>query len=112
MAIISIQACYPDPEVKGFDKEAWKTRKPDCSDRWIEEAQKVVSQKNRILGLGQAEVTWLLGSPEEHELYARNQKFYYYHLTADTCEQQAQKRLNIHFDAIDRVKEIVIDLRE
>lgn len=70
-------------------------------------AQFIIENQDKLLGEGQAEVKGLLGQPDEHELYRRNQKFFYYDLTPtkDICQY---RRLSIRFDALDRVKELMI----
>jgi hypothetical protein len=102
-------SCYPKIEIEGFDAERWNTPITECSQTKTDLAALIISQEDQILGKGQAEVKELLGQPDEHELYRRNQKFFYYNLTAqDSCSSVAKKRLSILFDALDRAKEVMI----
>jgi hypothetical protein len=55
----------------------------------------------------------LLGKADMNELSKRNQKFYYYYLEAgkqckDSSKTQVAKRIQIRFDAINNVNEVVV----
>lgn len=107
--ILLLTSCYSVPEIDGFDKEEWLADFESCEDTKLALARTIIAHQELILGEGQAEVKALLGQPSEHELYRRNQKFFYYNLTPtqDSCEITGQ-RLSIRFDALDRVKELMI----
>ncbi len=104
-------SCYPKISIEGFDNEAWQKPIETCDDNKESLAQLLIMQQDKILGKGQAEIKELLGQPSEHELYRRNQKFFFYILTpADTCKNvMIQTKLSIKFDAIDRAKELMIE---
>ena len=69
----------------------------------------LVEHKDQLLGEGQTQIKKLLGQPDEHELYKRTEKFFYYNLTpGDTCDIETPRRLSIRFDALDRAKEVMI----
>lgn len=103
--ILVLSSCYPVPEIDGFDLEAWG-KAPGCDTLKTRQAKLLISQSEKLLGKGEATVKGLLGKPSEHELYNRNQKFFYYGLTDKNCP--APKRLSVKFDALDRAKEIRI----
>ena len=104
----SLSACYSIPEIEGFDKTAWQSEL-SCDTNRLVMVQLLISQQEKLLGEGQAEIKLLLGAPDEHELYNRNQKFFYYNLTPPTgCEDGVFHRLSVKFDALDRVKEVMI----
>lgn len=98
------------PEIAGFDVEAWKSRINDCSQSKVAMAETLIQHQDKLLGKGQSAIKSYLGAPYANELYQRNQKFFYYKLTAgDTCASVDKPlMLSIRFDAIDRVKELMI----
>ena len=72
---MSLISCYPKIQVEGFDQSDWKNPLT-CDHNRMELAQLLIENQDEILGKGQAEIKSLLGQPEEHELYNRNQKFF------------------------------------
>ncbi|MEQ8582939.1 MAG: hypothetical protein RIC30_11625 [Marinoscillum sp.] len=108
LLVFLLSACYSIPKIEGFDKVAWGSEL-SCNANRLSDAQLLVSQQDKLLGEGQAEIKLLLGAPDEHELYNRNQKFFYYNLTPSSgCENGTFRRLSVKFDALDRVKEVMI----
>lgn len=105
--LLTLSGCYSIPEIPGFEKEGWQAALSDCSGNREEMATILVANEEKLLAEGQAEIKALLGQPEEHELYNRNQKFFYYDLSKAGC-QPIQRRLSVRFDALDRVKEVSI----
>lgn len=107
--ILLVSSCYSTPKIEGFDPDVWKVEIKYCDQSKVALAQVLVDHKEQLLGAGQAQVKKYLGQPNEHELYRRTQKFFYYNLTpGDTCEIEQPQRLSIRFDALDRAKEIMI----
>lgn len=106
LTAILFAQCYSIPNIEGFDQGNWLQSAISCEDNRMTQADLLVEQQGKLLGEGQAEIKTLLGQPTEHELYNRNQKFFYYQLVeGDSC---ANRRLSVRFDALDRVKEIRI----
>ncbi|MFT6881909.1 MAG: hypothetical protein ACI83W_001136 [Marinoscillum sp.] len=105
--IFVLSGCYSIPNIEGFDQAAWDAN--DCQNPRINQQSLIMEQQEKLLAEGQAEIKTLFGQPDEHELYNRNQKFFYYNLSPDSCESLYQmKRLSIRFDALDRVKEVLV----
>ncbi|MEP5791783.1 MAG: hypothetical protein ABJ313_12670 [Cyclobacteriaceae bacterium] len=106
---ILLSGCYTTPRIEGFDTDLWKTPIKYCDQDKLELAKILEKNEDKLLGEGQTQIKKLLGQPDEHELYRRTEKFFYYNLTAgDTCNIVHQRRLSIRFDALDRTKEVVI----
>ncbi len=101
-------SCYPKLEVPGFNSESWENRKDACEDG-LAQGTLLLNHSYLLLTNGEVQIKALLGEPDEHELYTRNEKFFYYDLTSDTC--QTQKRLSIRFNALDRAKEVTVIVR-
>lgn len=104
--LMALSACYSIPTIKGFNKSEWSAKLSSCSENRLDQAQVLLDNQKLLLGEGQAEIKSLLGQPTEHELYNRNQKFFYYNLTLPECVPAY--RLSVRFDALDRVKEVLI----
>ena len=70
-------------------------------------------EKTKLLGLDEMQLVELLGSPDQNELYSRNQKFYYYFIEpAPSCDvkgDSTSERLVIRFNAVGLAKEVSIE---
>lgn len=110
LSVVLFTSCYNKPEIEGFDEHEWKTEINNCQQSKVAQAELLIENEDKLLGEGQAVIKSLLGQPDAHELYRRNQKFFYYNLTvSDTCPNiKKTSILSIHFDAIDRVKELTL----
>ncbi len=109
--ICLLACCTPkNPEIRFIDLAKWQTDRHGCTGYRSESANAIFQQKEKLLGLTENQVLRLLGKPDAAELYRRNQKIYYYSLTADsTCSHPAQKplKLALYFNATGRVKEVL-----
>lgn len=105
MSII-LTSCYQTPQIEGFDQSAWE--KPiSCQDHRLTEGKILLANETTLLESNQNEIQKLLGNPDEHELYSRNQKFFYYDLSPK-CDSLPRRRLALRFDALGRVNEVNI----
>lgn len=107
--ILSFSSCYSVPEIAGFSADIWNKPISGCDAEKLQQAEILVQEEAKLLSKGEAQIKKLLGAPDEHELYDRNQKFFYYDLNAKDCNPG--QRLSIRFDALDRVKEVMIIVR-
>ena len=111
--ILTFSSCgTPLPEFKDLDLEAWRNDKNACNAYRSGKIEEIKSQKDKFLALDQAQIIALLGKPERNELYKRNQKFYYYHLTpGPECAGAPEKnsQLVIRFNATGLAKEVAIE---
>ncbi|MEQ8337198.1 MAG: hypothetical protein RIA62_07620 [Cyclobacteriaceae bacterium] len=99
-------SCYNAPQIAGFDEQAWQ-QSISCDQDRLNQAAILLKNEERLLASNQNEIQELLGSPNEHELYSRNQKFFYYDLRPK-CDTIPGQRLSIRFDALGRVNDIQI----
>jgi hypothetical protein len=100
------------PNLDDIDLTQWKADRHGCLGYRMATSRALFSQKEKLLGLTENQILKLLGKPDAAELYKRNQKFYYYQLTADsTCAASApqSQRLMLHFNATGRVQEVIKD---
>lgn len=101
-----LYSCYSTPTIEGFDPEEWN-QEINCESNRLGSARLLLTHEEELLALNQNEITALLGKPDEHELYDRNQKFFYFNLT-EKCDSLPIQRLSFRFDALGRVNEINI----
>lgn len=102
----------PLPHLENVDLTVWKSDPDGCQGQRALMVEQFKLQKNKMLGLSEAQIIELLGKPDENELYTRNQKFYYYFFTAGPeCAVPAQTSqvLNIRFNATGLAKEVAIE---
>lgn len=103
-----------------FDRKAWQLDRNGCETvraGLLDDLEKI---KPKLEGLDEIDLRKILGKPDFTELYSRNQKFYTYYIDAsDKCEdvqqdlERGERRLvQIRFDAINAVNEIVITREE
>lgn len=115
LLLLSICACVscgnPLPTLENFDSAVWKDDRNGCKGSRREMAASLEQQKGKLLALKEMQIVSLLGRPDGNELYERNQKFYYYNLTAGTaCASQDPTRLKleVRFNAMGVAKEVYI----
>jgi hypothetical protein len=102
-------SCYKTLTIDGFDKQEWSSFNTSCTAYRIEKVDLLLGNRELLLESTQNEIESLLGAPEEHELYKRNQKFFHYRLTPhDSCsdETTALKYLSVRFNAIGRASDV------
>ncbi len=101
LLLIILFSCYPKVRLDGFDKEAWAVSLTECTGYREEHLNILLQQKEILLEKNQNQIQELLGTPTRHELFSRNQKFFFYQLE---CDSKAELRLR--FDALGRLKEL------
>ncbi len=104
-------ACYTTPELAGFDASQWKLALQDCATDRTDLGRLIVDRFDELKGSSQNEVRNLLGKQDGHELFNRNQKFFYYNLT---CPDQQDEilQLRLRFDALGALREANIVKRK
>lgn len=119
--LIFIQlSCQTKVSLENFESEVWKNDKFGCKNLRQTQVKSLISQKEKIKGLGQNQIMQLLGKPDFQELYARNQRFYiYFYQKNQICDQpnnvintasiQNQKTIKLRFSALDMVTEVLVD---
>ncbi len=106
--------CYSKLSLEGFNKAKWTDQNTNCSSYRLDIATYIVENQTVLLEGTQNEIESLLGQPEEHELYQRNQKYFHYRLSPpDSCASyEALSFLSIRFNAIGRANLVQVMLRE
>ena len=111
--ITGIMACNKTVDLPDFDEERWKIDKNGCSNVRVDMADQLVKAKDHLKGLTEEEIVLVLGRPDKHELYKRNQKFFIYEIdNAPACSDYDSSKthtfFSIRYNATGRAKEIMI----
>ena len=105
LTLLFLIGCYSAPKIDGFDQQQWFNSLTECNDyRMLISDSIFKGSQSPLLTLSQNELQELLGKPDQHQLFNRNQKFFYYSLNCDKTYQLA-----VRFDALGRVKEVNIE---
>jgi hypothetical protein len=103
----------PLPVFDSMDLKAWQEDKHACNGQRTSMIKAIETQSEKLLALSEQDVISLLGTPDENELYKRNQKFFYYDVlpSRDCAGDRAtsQKKLVIRFNAVGLAKEVAIE---
>lgn len=105
---VVIVGCSSNPSIDGFDPAAWQKADVCSADR-IEGALLLEENEQMLQGMIQTKVEEFLGVAPRHELGKRSEKFFYYPIRSD-CDSLPNQSLQIRFDALARVKEVLIVL--
>lgn len=102
------------PTLDGFGTAEWKQDTGGCDGKRSSMKNALQQQKNKLLGLDEMDIITLLGSPDENELYTRNQKFYHYYLDPSAnCSSPDMPgdpgKLTLRFNAMGLVKEVTVN---
>lgn len=100
------------PELRGIDKKEWIEDRNGCLRKRRSMVKAIQEEKDKLLALDEMQVVALLGKPDHHELYKRNQKFYHYYLhPAEACAgvtDTVALSLVIRFNAMGLAKEVSV----
>lgn len=103
-------SCSKDQEpLDNFDYQVWKEDIGACNGKRQELGETLLKQKDKLLALDEMQMVNELGKPDAHELFKRNEKFFYYYLQPSRdCATFNGKtsRLVIRFNAVGLAKEI------
>lgn len=100
------------PTFDNLDLEMWKKDKDGCNGYRFETREAIETNIEKLKGLSEMDIVNLLGSPDQNELYKRNQKFYTYFLQPSaSCSQPVinPKKLVVRFNAMGLAKEVTVE---
>ena len=103
-------ACAGEARLKGFDNQGWQDDRMGCQSKRLTLIDDLMARKSEITGLGQEEISKLLGKPDQHELSSRNKKSFTYFLAQGPgCPNAVDNppKLIIRFDGLGRSKDII-----
>ncbi|MDX1628376.1 MAG: hypothetical protein R3345_06735 [Fulvivirga sp.] len=111
VCILLFSCSSPSKDVKEFDEAAWQSDENGCDNVRLQMLDQLIAAKDQLKGLNQNEIQALLGKPDRHELYKRNQKFFYYQISpGKDCPQPQEENiyLSIRFNATGLSKEVLV----
>ncbi len=106
-SLLLFSACTSSVEIPGLDIEKWNSSEV-CSDYRINGATLIEANDEVLLSLTQADIESIFGVAPRHQLWNRNEKFFYYPVTKDCGEGISNTSLFIRFDALGRAKEVLV----
>ena len=116
ISLIFLSSCSTQiPEITGLDYNEWINDKYGCKGE-REKMIKILNQnKEKFLRFNQNQMIDIFGRPENQTLYSRGQTIFYYFIKYnpecggdDIRSEDAQIKLEIRFDALNRSKEVYI----
>jgi len=109
-AVLLVACGKPLPTLDGIDLKQWKEDRNGCNHFREKVIEKLVPQKDKLLGLSEDDVIGLLGRPDQNELYKRNEKFFKYFLEpGPSCgKDSSDVILSIRFNSVGLAKETAI----
>lgn len=98
--------------IDGFDESSWKEDNYGCEGQRLKQLDLIKASKEILLGKTQNQIRDVLGAPDEHELYERTRKFFYYYLEpSEKCEDTSGSQpriLQIRFSAMGISNELFV----
>ncbi len=82
LAVLLVSCGRDMPTLPDIDIEEWKGDKNGCHGYRAGKEIELRQSLPELKGLSEVDIVQLLGRPDQNELYKRNQKFYYYFVTA------------------------------
>jgi len=115
LSVIWLASCGSPVQLDNFDADQWKMDLNGCKAIRQGSVKSLWGQRDKLKGLSQTQVKKLLGKPDKHELYKRNQKFFVYYLDpSESCENAEPdlkvQILVIRFNALGNADEIILQM--
>jgi hypothetical protein len=102
------------PEFENFSTENWKNDPQGCKGLRAKEIVHLEELKKAFYVAGETTVTNTLGRPNRHDLGKRMAKNYYYYVESE-CDQTSSSPLSwleIKFNSVSQVEEIVFKMAD
>jgi hypothetical protein len=103
-------SCKAVPDIQGFDSLAWKNDINGCEGKRFLLSTSLENERKKLKGIAGADLTRLLGTPNEVQVMERQQKYYIYWIqNPKICQDSVgeTKEVRIRLSAIDRVTEVI-----
>ena len=110
----SLAACSSSAKEFNFDDKTWKNDLNGCKGDRVRLASEVEQFRMKLLTRKEYVIRGLFGKPDAEELLERSQKIYVYYITpGPKCQtgnkdSQNQKALSVRFDALGKVREVML----
>ena len=110
--LICLLSCSGNSFSDEIDLDGWKSDNAACNGIRESIVNDILDKKPFFLGLPQEKVVDILGNPDRHQLYNRNQKFFIYYLDHSSCDNvnndEEFRHLSIRFNSLGKLSEIVL----
>ncbi|QHL86291.1 hypothetical protein GU926_02065 [Nibribacter ruber] len=106
--------CSSSAKEFNFDAKTWKNDLSGCKGDRIAMAAQIETFRLKLLTRKEYVIRGLFGRPDAEELLERSQKIYIYYITPGpkcgkpATETQEQKALTVRFDALGKVREVML----
>lgn len=111
-ALLISSCSSEDIYIEGFEVDKWKLDNYGCQNNRVKQLELIKANSDLLLSRTQNEIKDYLGAPDEHELYERTRKFFYYYLeSSNKCsdgEETLPRILQIRFSAMGISNEVFI----
>lgn len=109
--ILSVLAlsCSKMPEIKGFDKEAWKQDEYGCLGMRNKLSDNLEIERQTLKGAQETDLIKILGQPNSIQIMERKQKYFTYWINNPTfCKDSSTfKAVKIRISALNQVTEVL-----
>jgi hypothetical protein len=109
-----VTACSSSAKEFNFDDKSWKNDLNGCKGDRVKLAPQVETFRMKLLTRKEYVIRGLFGKPDAEELLERSQKIYIYYISpgpkckTGSTDIQDQKALSVRFDALGKVREIML----
>ncbi|AMM52154.1 hypothetical protein TH61_14510 [Rufibacter sp. DG15C] len=114
MVTAALTACSSSAKEFNFDDKSWKNDLNGCKGDRVKLTPQVETFRMKLLTRKEYVIRGLFGKPDAEELLERSQKIYIYYISpGPKCangnkDGQNQKALSVRFDALGKVREIML----
>ena len=115
LGLILFSSCTKEPDLAGFDVEAFKQDKGGCLGTRAKQVDWLKTHKENLKAVSSNRLEELIGRPDIQQLADRNQEYYIYFLeTGPHCEKLTQPSnapsIAFRFSAIGLATEVTFQL--
>jgi hypothetical protein len=97
-SILLVSACTHQPDLSGFDAEAFKMDRGACAGKRGQQLAWLKAHKMNFKGVSSNNLDDLLGKPDIQQLADRNQEYYIYFLEPGVhCDRKPSQAQSIAF---------------
>ena len=113
VVFLTLASCMNKIDLEGFDQDNWKIDRFGCEGLRYNMKRVLANSSNQLLGSSQHQILQTFGSPDQRELYEKNQQFFIYLLEpgpkcgADSVKGSVSS-FQIRFNAVGQVSEVIL----
>lgn len=106
---VLVLSCSKMPEIKGFDKEAWKQDEFGCLGLRNKLSNNLENERQSLKGAQETDLIKILGQPNSIQIMERKQKYFTYWINnPEYCKDSTTfKAVKIRISALNQVTEVL-----